>query len=128
MSNAVKVGQVWRDKDKRRNVVIEIISTNDLVGQPYEAVGLVVGTEEERVYKVDRLVKRWELVEEKASQGVQTYLGKRVVGGRNYHLLVECPVDGEGGQRFRTTQKQYDTFGAPLCGCHHKAMNLIEQH
>lgn len=126
MSTEVKVGQVWRDKDKRRNTVIEIIRVQH--DEDGGATGLVVGSEKEQAYKVERLLKRWELVEEKAAQGVQTYLGKRVVGGRNYHLLVECPVNGEDGQRFRTTQKQYDTFGAPLCGCHKKAMNLIEQH
>lgn len=165
MSNAVKVGQVWRDKDKRRNTVIEII---DVFAESGEVTGLVVGTEEERSYNVERLVKRWELVEEKGDpdeveadlkpapeinldefvtmndgkpskptgqkisikvkQPTEHNATKRVVGGRNYHLLVECPVDGEDGQRFRTTQKQFDSFGAPLCGCHHKAMNLIEQH
>lgn len=125
MNNAVEVGQVWRDKDKRRNTVIEIIEVDS---SQYSAIGLVVGSEKEQAYKVERLLKRWELVEEKAAQGVQTYLGKRVVGGRNYHLLVECAVNGSDGQRFRTTQKMFDVFGAPWCGCHKKAMNLIEQH
>src|SRR5690606_97875 len=65
----VKVGQVWRDKDKRRNTVIEIISVDggETWGSAmYEATGLVVGTEEERVYQIERLVKRWEIVQEKA--------------------------------------------------------------
>lgn len=57
----IKVGQVWRDKDKRRNTVIEILS-HDV--HKNEVVGLVVGTEEERTYKVERLVSRWELTRE----------------------------------------------------------------
>ena len=72
--SAVKVGQVWRDKDKRRNTVIEIIKgpwreTKD--DSEWDAVlGLVVGTEEERTYSVDRLQKRWELVQEKNTEPV----------------------------------------------------------
>ena len=54
--SAVKVGQVWRDKDKRRNTVIKIIKV-----EGNKAAGLV-GTEEERTYSVERLQKRWELV------------------------------------------------------------------
>lgn len=61
MDIEIKVGQVWRDKDRRRNTVIEII---DLMNAE-EAVGLVVGTEETRVYRIDRLQKRWEMVTEK---------------------------------------------------------------
>ena len=41
--STVKVGQVWRDKDKRRNTVIEIIKV-----EGNKAAGLVIGTEEER--------------------------------------------------------------------------------
>lgn len=65
--DTVKVGQVWRDKDKRRNTVIEIIA----VGKgPFEGevTGLVVGTETEKAYKVERLLKRWEFVEEKSTE------------------------------------------------------------
>lgn len=168
MNNAVEVGQVWREKDKRRDRVIEVIAVGTEA-----ADGLVVGTEKVTTLKIERLVKRWELIETKTTEvfeeadrlgnitehtveltesadgkrgsvkkvidkeleavltsklGVEHNATKRVVGGRNYHLLVECPVNGEDGQRFRTTQKQFDSFGAPLCGCHHKAMNLIEQH
>lgn len=61
MSIEVKVGQVWKDKDKRRNTVIEIITTFASIEGP-KALGLIVGTEEEREYSVERLVKRWELV------------------------------------------------------------------
>lgn len=61
MSTEVKVGQVWKDKDKRRNTVIEILSNAN-----GEVVGLVVGTEQERVYTADRLIKRWELVQDRA--------------------------------------------------------------
>lgn len=70
--NAVKVGQVWRDKDKRRNTVIEIISIgHDRDGDEPNSdsvIGLVVGTEEERTYSTERLVKRWVLVSEKESE------------------------------------------------------------
>lgn len=69
MDTIVKVGQVWRDKDKRRNTVIEIIEgpwleVKDDAETP-SVRGLVVGTEEERVYSTERLVKRWELRAEK---------------------------------------------------------------
>lgn len=57
----VKVGQVWKDKDKRRNTVIEVI---DVFAEAGEVTGLVVGTEEERSYDIERLVKRWSLVRE----------------------------------------------------------------
>lgn len=57
--SAVKVGQVWRDRDKRRNTVIEIIGT---LPEQEKVVGLIVGTEEEREYSVERLTKRWDLV------------------------------------------------------------------
>ena len=59
---AVKVGQVWKDKDKRRNTVIEIIRV--MHDEDGGATGLVVGTEEERTYSTDRLLKRWELVKD----------------------------------------------------------------
>lgn len=65
MSTEVKVGQVWKDKDKRRGTVIEIIDVFTSDGLGTRAVALVVGTEEDREYSVDRLVKRWELVTEK---------------------------------------------------------------
>lgn len=60
--STIKVGQVWQDKDKRRNTVIEIISVPSDKRGDAEIVGLVVGTEETRSYKEDRLLKRWELV------------------------------------------------------------------
>jgi len=64
----ISIGQVWRDKDKRRDTTIEIIAigseTNGI--PPDSVVGLVVGTEEERTYKVDRLTSRWNLVATKA--------------------------------------------------------------
>lgn len=70
MSTEVKVGQVWRDKDKRRNTVIEII---DVFAEAGEATGLVVGTEEERSYDIERLQKRWELVTEKEPEPLITH-------------------------------------------------------
>lgn len=63
---AVKVGQIWRDKDKRRNTVIEILKLVDNYAQ-----ALVVGTEDERSYDIDRLVKRWELIETKTTHIVE---------------------------------------------------------
>lgn len=65
MSIEVKVGQVWKDKDKRRNTVIEIIEVTTGYDEPLTAQGLVVGTEKVNTYAIDRLVKRWELVQEK---------------------------------------------------------------
>lgn len=65
--SAVKVGQVWQDKDKRRNTAIEIIAVDggETWGEAMiEATGLVVGTEEERIYKVERLQKRWVMTKE----------------------------------------------------------------
>lgn len=72
----IHIGQVWRDKDKRRNTTIEIINvgyqgTTKL--EEGEVVGLVVGTEQERIYQSKRLIDRWELVAEKLiEEGVPT--------------------------------------------------------
>lgn len=68
--NAVKVGQVWRDKDKRRGTVIEIIDTFHSDEHGSMALGLVVGTEEEREYKVERLVSRWEMTKDKPEEPI----------------------------------------------------------
>lgn len=57
----VKVGQVWRDKDKRRERTVEILSVGE-----NEVHALIVGTENETSLKLDRFVKRWELIEDKA--------------------------------------------------------------
>ena len=70
MSTEVKIGQVWKDKDKRRGTVIEIIRVDE-----DNAVGLIVGTEEEREYKVERLVTRWELVQEKPLTKIDMEVG-----------------------------------------------------
>lgn len=66
MSTTVKVGQVWQDKDKRRDTRIEILSVPTSKQGDAEITGLVVGTEETRSYKESRLVARWKLIEEKA--------------------------------------------------------------
>lgn len=63
MSIEVKVGQVWRDKDKRRNTVIEIIQVSEGI-----VTGLVVGTETEREYRAHRLAERWVLETEKPAE------------------------------------------------------------
>lgn len=67
--STVSIGQVWRDKDKRRDTTIEIINVIELgeeFGGGTRVIGLVIGTEEERDYSLDRLVKRWTLVATKA--------------------------------------------------------------
>lgn len=67
--SAVKVGQVWKSRDKRRNTVIEII---DIIEEgevlAHQAIGLVVGTEKERPYLIEQLTKRWDLVHEKTGE------------------------------------------------------------
>ena len=66
MSTEVKVGQVWKDKDKRRSTVIEIIDVAEGYNPDTDsAQGLIVGTEKTAEYRIERLVKRWELVQEK---------------------------------------------------------------
>lgn len=62
---SIKVGQVWRDKDKRRSTVIEILSLHRR-GEGSIARAIIVGTEQEREYNLGRLQKRWELVEDKS--------------------------------------------------------------
>lgn len=59
--NAVKVGQVWQDKDKRRGTIIEIIK----VTPAGDVMGRVVGTEDVRGYTQERLTKRWTMTAEK---------------------------------------------------------------
>lgn len=61
--SAVKVGQVWKSRDKRRNTIIEILKLDGDI-----ATGLVVGTETEREYKVEQLTKRWDLEVEKTAE------------------------------------------------------------
>lgn len=67
MSTEVKVGQVWKDKDKRRDTIIEIIDVFHSEEHGIMALGLIVGTEEEREYKVERMLTRWTLVKDKAA-------------------------------------------------------------
>ena len=86
--SAVKVGQVWQDKDKRRDTVIEIIKVpTDLRGDA-EVIGLVVGTEEERTSSVDRLVKRWELMSEKDTE-LEAVLSKDIAQMEQKHATRE---------------------------------------
>lgn len=63
--STVKVGQVWRDKDKRRQRLVEVLSVTE-----NEVHALIVGTEDETSLKLDRFVKRWELVQEKSTEPV----------------------------------------------------------
>ena len=64
MSTTVKVGQVWQDKDKRRDTRIEIIAVPSQTQGDAEVTGLVVGTEDTRTYRIERLVTRWKLIKE----------------------------------------------------------------
>ena len=90
MSIEVKVGQVWSDRDKRRNTVIEITKLVDNYAQ-----ALVVGTEDERSYDIERLVKRWDLIGEKAEAPVKvtqvTYM-RKLVSPINPHYFLRMTV------------------------------------
>lgn len=77
----IKVGQVWRDKDKRRNTVIEILAVGKAVDS---VVGLVVGTEEERTYTFSRLIKRWEMIKEAPEPEKAKPAPKKVTGPSKY--------------------------------------------
>ncbi len=114
----VKVGQVWKDKDKRRNTVIEIISISDREGQPYEAVGLVVGTEDERSYRIHRLIDRWELIEEKPQV--------KAAASKNWQLKAVCQENDDYKVRF--TKRIAEVYGMPLCPCHKKPLVFTEGH
>lgn len=132
----VKIGQVWEDKDLRRDTRIEVIKT-----EATQVLGLVVGTEEERWYKVERLVKRWRLVREapapkpkrqKVTMPPVEPVSDKAAGillsaPQNWQLKAVCSVD-EKGQVVRITNKQAETHGMPLCGCHHKPMRLTERN
>lgn len=112
----VKVGQVWKDKDKRRNTVIEIIAAPTTYGS--YITGLVVGTEEERRYDPDRLVKRWELIEEKPQV--------KAVASKNWQLKAVCQENDDYKVRF--TKRIAEVYGMPLCPCHKKPLVFTEGH
>lgn len=57
--NTVKIGQVWKDKDKRRERSVEILSVGE-----NEVHALVIGTEDETSLKIERLTKRWSMVKD----------------------------------------------------------------
>lgn len=116
----VKVGQVWKDKDKRRNTVIEILKLNhDSGGQPtFTVTGLVVGTEEEREYDRERLIKRWELIEEKPEI--------KAPASKNWQLKAVCQENDDYKVRF--TKRIAEVYGMPLCPCHKKPLVFTEGH
>lgn len=142
----VKVGQVWKDKDKRRNTVIEIIDTFTSDDWDLMALGLVTGTEEERVYRVDRLVKRWELVEEKPEPVVPCDAPKpkaiipgstkeeleearvelKAAASKNWQLKAVCQENDDYKVRF--TKRIAEVYGMPLCPCHKKPLVFTEGH
>ena len=132
----VSVGQVWRDKDKRRDTTIEILETKINDDNEHVAVGLVVGTEEERTYKVERLTSRWNLVAtkenvpEKVMKELGFYSSNSVKSTdqpsvqKTYLLKLVCQHDEV--MKLRITQKMLDEFGYPLCGCHKQEMVKAE--
>lgn len=112
----VKVGQVWKDKDKRRNTVIEIIDLGQDGGPTVQ--GLIVGTEEERWYDRERLVKRWELIEEKPEI--------KAAASKNWQLKAVCQENEDYKVRF--TKRIAEVYGMPLCPCHKKPLVFTEGH
>jgi|TARA_R100000482_G_scaffold124710_2_gene78575 hypothetical protein len=99
----VAAGQVWRDKDKRRNTAVRIESVN-----PLEVTARVVGTTEVRTYGLARFAHRWKMSSDvRKKQGV-------------YMLKMACNQDPT--YFLRMTQTKIDNWGAPLCPCHHEAM------
>ena len=119
MASIIKVGQVWRDKDKRRDTTITILSVGE---GSSEVLGLVVGTEEERLYKAERLVTRWTMVKEAPEPPKPKPTKKTNVSGKPFYQKVVCSETG--GQIIRITTKQIELFGMPLCGCHKSRMTL----
>lgn len=55
--DTVKIGQTWHDKDKRRDRSAEVIGIGE-----NEVHVKIVGTDNETSLKLDRFVKRWELI------------------------------------------------------------------
>lgn len=143
--NAVKVGQVWQDKDKRRNTRIEILAVGEAVDT---AIGLVVGTEQERTYEISRLVKRWELVKDVSDEVTLSDAAEKVRNGKGelalkagdtswivavpertrakqpvYQLKVVCQVNED--YKVRLTRKMIEEFGLPICPCHKLEMEEV---
>lgn len=130
---AVKVGQVWRDKDKRRNTVIEIISVSTSLGM---ATGLVTGTGKEQSYSLDRLVKRWELIKEASneltlaeateaardkgakltihlSEGDKAVLVPERLRKKQPAYMLKMVSPHNPDYKLRITQKMLDEYGVP---------------
>lgn len=120
MSIEVKVGQVWQDKDKRRDTRIEIIAVPSQKQGDAEATGLVVGTEETRTYQIDRLVKRWKLIKE-APEPVKV----SPAAPRNWQLKAVCKHNDD--MKVRLTTKIAETYGMPICPCHREHMIFTER-
>lgn len=118
----IKVGQVWRDKDKRRTTAIEIIDVFKSDEKGLIAIGLVVGTEEEREYVVERLLKRWELVPRVVEDKKTTI---KEPAPKNWQLKVICKHNPDN--KLRLTEKIVATYGMPLCACHVESMIFAER-
>lgn len=112
--SAVKVGQVWRDKDKRRNTVIEILKLVDNYAQ-----ALVVGTEEERSYDIERLTKRWIMTKD-APEPI------KAAASKNWQLKAVCRHNEDYKVRF--TKRISEVYGMPLCPCHKEPLIFTEGH
>lgn len=115
----VKVGQVWKDKDKRRNTVIEIIELIQAGSEGTDTTrGIIVGTEKVNDYSIDRLLKRWELIEEKPQI--------KAAASKNWQLKAVCAENKDYKVRF--TKRIADVYGMPLCPCHKKPLVFTEGH
>lgn len=129
----VKVGQVWQVKDKRRNTRIEILAVGEAVDT---AIGLVVGTEQERTYEISRLVKRWTLIKDVSDEVTLSDAAEKVRNGKGelalkagdtswivavpertrakqpvYQLKLVSPTVPE--YKLRMTQRMLDDYGYP---------------
>lgn len=110
---AVKVGQVWQYKDKRRGTLIEILRVDN-----NSVVGLVVGTEVERTYNLARLVSKWNLETVKAEV--------KAAAPKNWQLKAVCVQNEDVKVRF--TKRISEVYGMPLCPCHKQPMVFTEGH
>lgn len=78
---AVKIGQIWLDKDKRRERTVKIIG----VGETEVHVQDVV-TKNESSLKLDRFVKRWDLIKEAVDYVIWDGLGSIMFLAEHEHV------------------------------------------
>lgn len=107
--NTVKIGQVWKDKDKRRDRTVEILSIGD-----NEVHALVVGTEDETSLKIERLTKRWSMVKDAPIDlGTQlneklTELGNEIKTSKAKYKTREQWLEAAVKSLSETVLKDYD--------------------